>query len=137
MSAAATPRIHVIVLAAGRGSRLGRVGDDTPKWLLDIGGRAIADRHLEGIRAAGDHVASTRVVTGHGAEAIDRFLSARAGDGPVETVFNPEYARLNNWYSLLVGLRSLPADGAAVAVINADLHLEPSWVAGFLAESAA
>jgi len=128
--------IHAIVLAAGRGSRLGRLGEDTPKWLLDVGGRTIADRQLEGIALARDHVASTRVVTGHGADAIDRFLASRDDEPPVETVFNPEYATLNNWYSLLVGLRSLPDDGGPIAVLNADLHLDPAWVAGFLRDAA-
>ena len=139
MSASATRRIHVIVLATGRGSRLGPLGEETPKWLLEIGGRTIADRHLEGVRLAGDHVASTRVVTGHGAETIERFVGARADAGVtgVETVFNPEYDRLNNWYSLLAGLRSLPEDAAAIAVLNADLHLAPGWVAGFLEAAAA
>ena len=68
--------IHVVVLAAGRGSRLGAIGDDRPKWLLPVAGRTIADRHLEGIRAAADSgaVASTSVVVGHAADAIAGFL---------------------------------------------------------------
>ncbi len=79
---------------------------------------------------------STRVVTGHGAPAIERFLAAHAGAAAFNTVFNPDYARLNNWYSLLVGLRSLPDDAVGIAVLNADLHLDPSWVAAFLREAA-
>jgi choline kinase len=125
--------VHVIVLAAGRGSRLGALGDDTPKWLLEVGGRTLADRHLEGIAAAGDAVASVSVVTGHAAEAIDEELRIRA-DG-ARLIWNPEFAELNNWWSLLRALRELPEEGPA-AVINADLLVDPEDVAAFLVASA-
>lgn len=121
--------VHVVSLAAGRGSRLGALGDGTPKWLLPIGDRTIADRQLEGIREAGDAVASVRVVVGHAAQAIEDEVAVR--DEDVAIVHNPEYAELNNWWSVLRALRELPDDGPVV-VINADLHIEPEHVAGFL-----
>ena len=34
---------HVIVLAAGKGSRLGALGAETPKWLLQVGEATIAE----------------------------------------------------------------------------------------------
>lgn len=125
---------HVIVLAAGRGSRLGPLGDETPKWLLEVGGRTIAERQLEGAAAAD----SVSVVTGHAHSTIAGFLS-RNGHSHVETVFNPEYETLNNWYSLLVGLRALePAAGAdaRVVVFNSDLYAEADWYAEFVESSA-
>src|SRR2546421_9309111 len=42
-------QVHVVILAAGRGSRLGAVAESTPKWLLDVGGSTIADRHLAAV----------------------------------------------------------------------------------------
>ena len=125
---------HVVVLAAGRGSRLGGLGEETPKWLLEVGDRTIADRQLEGIAAAGAAVASVRVVVGHAAAAIDDWLAGRP-EG-VSTVMNPEYAEINNWWSLLRALRELPEDGP-VAVINADLLVDPSAVSAFLRAVAA
>ena len=129
-----TSPAHVVVLAAGRGSRLGGLGEETPKWLLQVGDRTIADRHLEGIGQAADAVASVRVVTGHAAEAIDAWLEGRPED--VGTVFNPEYAEINNWWSVLRALRELPEDGP-VAVINSDLLVSPAAVAAFLRDLAA
>ena len=126
--------VHVVVLAAGRGSRLGGLGEETPKWLLEVGDRTIADRHLEGIAAAGEAVASVRVVVGHAAGAIDAWLVGRPED--VATVFNPEFAEINNWWSVLRALRELPEDGP-VAVINSDLLVAPAAVAAFLGDLAA
>jgi len=131
--AGATPA-HVVVLAAGRGSRLGDLGDAVPKWLLAVGGRTLAERHLEGIRGAGDAVASVRVVVGHAADAIDAELAARDERG-VRLVHNPEYVELNNWWSVLRALRELPDDGPVV-IINADLLLDPEHVTAFLAAAA-
>lgn len=126
--------VHVVVLAAGKGSRLGGLGEDTPKWLLEVGGRTIADRHLEGVAEAGDAVASIRVVAGHAAGAIESWLISRPED--VAVVMNPEYAEINNWWSVLRALRELPEDGP-VAVINSDLLVAPSVVSGFLRDFAA
>jgi choline kinase len=125
----------VIILAAGRGSRLGSLGEDTPKWLLEVGGRTLADRQLEGIDRAAQAgaVASVRVVVGHAAEAIEAVLSARAKH--LGVVRNPEFAELNNWWSVLRALRELPDDGPAV-VINADLMADSEHVAGFLRAAA-
>jgi choline kinase len=123
---------HVVVLAAGRGSRLGALGGSTPKWLLRVGGRTLADRQLEGIALAAGAVASVRVVVGHAAAAIEAELAARPA--AVGIVVNPEFAELNNWWSLLRALRELPEDGPVV-VMNADLLAAPEQVAAFLRDA--
>lgn len=127
-------RAHVVVLAAGRGSRLGALGNATPKWLLEVGARTVADRQLDGIARAHDAVASIRVVVGHAAGAIERELAGRRERMGV--VRNPEFAELNNWWSLLRALRELPADGP-VAVLNGDLLTAPEQIAAFLSAAAA
>lgn len=119
----------MVVLAAGRGSRLGALGGATPKWLLRVGGRTIADRHLEGIARAAPAVAGVHVVTGHAADAIAQDVARRPET--VAVVPNPEFAELNNWWSLLLALRELPPDGPVV-VVNADLLAEPEHLAAFI-----
>lgn len=131
---------HVIVLAAGRGSRLGALGEQRPKWLLEVGGRTIAERQLEAVAQARERapggIGATRVVSGHAAAEIERFLEDRPDEG-VSTLHNVDYARLNNWYSVLLALRSLDHDpGARVVIVNGDLLAEPDWLAGFIAEAA-
>ena len=44
---------RAVVLAAGRGTRLGSLTASTPKPLLDVGGQPVVARILEGIAAAG------------------------------------------------------------------------------------
>jgi choline kinase len=126
--------VHVVVIAAGRGSRMGALGDDRPKWLLEVNGRTIADRQLEGIRAAGDAVASVSVVVGHAGAAIAAELEGR--DDEIAVIENPDYAEINNWWSVLRAIRELPEDGPVV-VVNADLLLSPADVAAFLSAAAA
>ena len=122
-----------MVLAAGRGSRLGALGGATPKWLLPVGGRTLADRQLEGIGRAGGSVASVSVVVGHAARAIEEALAGRPER--VRVITNPEFAERNNWWSLLRALRELPEDGPVVA-INGDLLADPGHVGRFIAEAA-
>lgn len=124
----------MVVLAAGRGSRLGALGGSTPKWLLRVGDRTLADRQLEGLARAAGSVASVQVVVGHAAEVIEAELAAR--DDRVGTILNPQFAELNNWWSLLLALRELPDEGPVV-VLNADLLAAPEQVAAFLAQAAA
>ena len=125
--------LHGVVLAAGRGSRLASLGNATPKWLIEAGGRTLADRHLAGFRAADDAVASVTVVTGHAARAIEGEVAGRSEE--IRLLHNPQFAELNNWWSLLLALRELPADGP-VLVINADLMADPVHVAGFVRAAA-
>ena len=125
------PGVHVTILAAGRGSRLGALGDDTPKWLLDVGGRPLADRQLEGIAEAGDAVASLTILTGHAAPVIDAFLAERPEAG-ARTLFNEDYLRLNNWYSVLMAIDAVEAPDPRIVIINGDFYADAEAFAGFL-----
>ncbi len=95
----------------------------------------LAERQLEAVSSAADPVASVRVVTGHAAEAIERFVAERR-DGAT-TMHNPEYARLHNWYSVPLPLRGVEDPDARVVVINGDLFAETAAIAEFLDACAA
>jgi choline kinase len=123
----------LIVLAAGRGSRLGSMA--VPKWLLPVGGRSLAERQLsalpEGVLRGFAH---RIVVTGFAAETVEAFVKELAT--PFSVVFNDRWRDFNNWYSLLVALDYLDArrlDGNVV-LLNSDLIFETSAVAGFFGD---
>jgi choline kinase len=133
--------IALVVLAAGRGQRLGTLGEDTPKWLLEVDGTTIAERQLDAVARAAtvapDLVQSVSVVVGHAAAAIASFAAARP-EPEIALVHNPSYEEINNWYSLLLALRALDRAGEAerVVVFNADLLAHPDWFMQFLCDSA-
>lgn len=64
--------MNAVVLAAGRGTRLGDITRETPKPLLRVGGRPIIVRILDGLREAG--IRDVTIVTGHLAELIEAEL---------------------------------------------------------------
>lgn len=129
---------EVVVLAAGRGARLGARGAETPKWLLEVGGAPIADRHLAALHAASEaapgQIEAVTVVTGHAARAIEEFLTG-GFQLPLRTLFNSEYARLNNWYSVLLALRERSPDCDSVAIVNSDLFADASWFERFFTDA--
>lgn len=83
--------MRMVLLGAGRGSRLGHLTQDKPKALVEIGGRPIIARLLEVANAAG--LPTPLLVTGYRAEAFDAY--------DVETRHNPAWASTNMVSSLL------------------------------------
>jgi choline kinase len=134
-------RTNVVVLAAGRGTRLRELGEERQKWLLEVEGVRIADRQLTAVErsaARAPGAVHVHVVTGHAAAGIERFVRERASALTVQLVPNPEYARLNNWYSLLVALHALaPEPPGRLVVFNSDLCADPAWFEAFLCAAAA
>jgi choline kinase len=105
-------QLPVIYLAAGKGSRLGDLCADRPKALVEAGGRPLADRSFEYLRAAGfDRIVA---VTGHAAAKLDAY--------DVETAFNPKWETENNVTSLWQ-VRDIVAGGCVI--VNCDLLFEP------------
>jgi MurNAc alpha-1-phosphate uridylyltransferase len=64
-----------MILAAGRGERMRPLTDDTPKPLLQAGGRALIEHQIERLRAAG--IAELVINHAHLGERIEQAL----GDG--------------------------------------------------------
>jgi L-glutamine-phosphate cytidylyltransferase len=62
--------MRAVILAAGRGSRLGSLGDNRPKCLVELAGSPLLDRQVAALRRGGaDEIAAVR---GYRAEMIDR-----------------------------------------------------------------
>ncbi len=132
--APASTAIAVVVLAAGRGSRLAALGTGLPKWLATVGGRPIADYQLSALEAVAAADDRLLVVAGYRVDAVEAWLADRVPAVHTEVLHNPRYAELNNWYSLLLALRRLRelAWSAPVLVLNSDLCAQPHWYADFI-----
>lgn len=67
-----SPLTRAVILAAGRGTRLGALTEECPKPLLEVGGRPVIVRILEGLAAAG--ITDVTIVTGHLAPLVEAEL---------------------------------------------------------------
>lgn len=107
-----------IILAAGRGLRMGPRGTLTPKGLLSLGGQTLVGRSIAALRRRG--ISRIRIVTGHLAGDYER---AAAGWGAgVELRRNPLYAERGSLESLLVGLEGVMG---SCLVLESDMIYEP------------
>lgn len=89
------PRLAVI-LAAGRGVRLGGLGREIPKGFIPVGGRPLIVRSMAALHAAG--IERIRIVTGHLAE---QYRDLSTGCDNVELAHNPDYAATGSLSSLM------------------------------------
>jgi L-glutamine-phosphate cytidylyltransferase len=102
---------QALILAAGRGSRLGA----GPKCLCEIGGRPLIDHQLD---ALGDvEVDSTAIVVGFEQERVREVVGDRAS-----FIVNERYAETNSLYSFLLARDWVAAD---VIVLNSDVLFHP------------
>jgi len=104
-----------IILSAGQGSRLGHLTSDSPKCLINFGGRSLLDWQLDTLAANG--VEEAVVVTGFREDKIEAALSQRTSGPRVSTVFNPFYKVADNTGSLFMAREHLTGD---VLVWNGD-----------------
>jgi len=58
-----------LILAAGRGSRMGKVTDAQPKGLIRINGKPLIDWQIESLRSAG--IGTVGIVTGYKSELLE------------------------------------------------------------------
>jgi choline kinase len=84
---------RAIILAAGRGSRLGPITADQPKCLIPLAGRTLMDWQIDALAAAG--VGEVVVATGFRTEKVEAQLAKRS-DVRARAVFNPFYHVADN-----------------------------------------
>lgn len=108
--------MQALILAAGRGARLG-LEPDRPKCLADVGGRALLDRYLDALDTLS--VPAT-IVIGHAAEAIRSHVAARATRPSL--VMNDRYVE-GSVVSLAAGLATLDDD---LLLLDGDVAFAPS-----------
>ena len=95
---------RAVLLAAGRGTRLGTSGEETPKCLLRINGREILDCQLEALAGAG--IEDVTVVAGFMAEAVMRHVANRC-----RVIVNEQYATTDSITSLALAAPYLHGHG--------------------------
>jgi len=129
MSADVTPTrsaVRAIILAAGRGTRLGMLSADLPKVFVELAGRTLLAHQRRSLDAVG--IDDVRIVLGHGRERAMQHPDA-AG---LEFRANPEFATTNMVATLFCARDAF--DGSAdVVIAYGDIVYEPGVVAALLA----
>jgi len=87
---------RAVILAAGRGTRLGEQGIVKPKGFLQLGSLPIIEESLIRLQRAG--IEEVTLVTGHHEEFYHQL--ANQSEGFVKTITNPVYADSGSYYSL-------------------------------------
>ena len=112
-------KLRAVVLAAGRGVRM---GGRTPKTLIPVGDHEpLLHYILAGLRTAG--VDDLLVVTGFEPAKVQAFVDERWSGGEVTYVFNARYASWGNFHSVRVALDQSP--GMNVMFVNSDVIVHP------------
>ncbi|WP_328964204.1 phosphocholine cytidylyltransferase family protein [Streptomyces virginiae] len=108
--------MRTIILAAGRGSRLGPLTDQRPKSLVPLAGIPMLTRLLNALRTAG--LSDITIVTGYQSDLIGKAAP------DCRTLHSPRWAHTNMAASLLVAADAgLLEDGAVISY--SDIVVEP------------
>lgn len=109
--------MQAIIMAAGKGSRLGSLTEGKPKSFAEIKGKKLIDYNLRLLEKYG--VDEIIIVTGYQCEAFEELLHDR---GNVKFVYNPFYEMVNVLGSFYMGMNMLDDD---FIYLHADTICEP------------
>ncbi len=97
--------MQAIIMAAGKGSRLGNLTEELPKSLLEIGGKRILDINIAMLHRYG--IWDITIVTGF---QDDKMIEATSGIPGITLVYNPFYEFTNVIGSYFMGMKQLHDD---------------------------
>jgi len=118
-------RPQAVILAAGRGRRLGPRVEEFPKCLLKVGGKTLLDHQLAMLAAAG--IDDICVVTGYHKDVV-----AHACRGRAHLIDNPDWATTNSLYSFSLTRHWVER---SVVVMNCDVLAERSILTRLLQDA--
>jgi choline kinase len=103
--------MKIIILAAGKGTRLGPLTRNTPKPLLDMGnGQTLLEKQFEEIGKSGV-INEIIIVIGYLAEQIEAKIKGYQKEKyKIQTLFNPFYEVSNNLLSLWMAKNCIEED---------------------------
>jgi 2-aminoethylphosphonate-pyruvate transaminase len=108
--------MEAVILAAGRGSRLGEVGKSIPKGLLEVNGEKIVESSIHKLNSLG--VERITLVVGHCAEHYYEYLGSNPN---IKFILNANYKDTGSFESLRLGLSR---KSKSVLILDADIIYE-------------
>ena len=119
---------QALILAAGRGVRMGERGQSIPKGFIELGGQSLVARSLTLLARAG--IRDVTIVTGHLADCYEQ-LPPVAGVS-VKTLHNPLFAERGSFESLRIGLTAMTS---SFLLLESDIVYEPRALATVLSSA--
>lgn len=110
--------MQAIIMAAGRGSRLGNLTDDIPKAFLEARGHRLIDYNLALLHENG--IEDIKIVTGYKAELYEALAQKHAG---MTCIYNPFYEHCNVLGSFYMAQEKL--EHADTVYLHADTLCAP------------
>ncbi len=110
--------MQAIIMAAGKGSRLGAFTGGKPKSFVEINGKKLIEYNICLLEKY--HIDEIIIVTGYQSEAFEDLL---AGEENVRFVYNPFYEMMNVLGSFYMGMGMLHDD---FIYLHADTLCEPA-----------
>lgn len=113
-----------VIYAAGRATRLGPSFANTPKILLEAGGRSLLDRHAENLARVG--IRNLYIVTGHCRDQIAAVLPEISGRHGIRLyeLHNPDFTE-GSCISMHVSLPVIEPAGQPLLVMDGDVLYGP------------
>lgn len=84
-----------VIMAAGLGSRFGKMTETMPKGFIEVGGQSMVIRSIETLISCG----ITRIIIGTGYKK-EAYEALKAKYPQIECIFSPRYAETNSMYTL-------------------------------------
>jgi len=124
--------MKVIILAAGLSKRLASVTGNKSKALVILDGQTVLERLIRSYVAYDYN--DFNIIVGHDHAAIEKCLEGLKHflAFKYSIVWNPNYASMNNCYSLLLGIRDVAEDAL---ISNSDIVFDPQLL-GYVKNSA-
>lgn len=117
--------MKAIILAAGRGKRLGEYTHGNPKCLLQLGQETILSREIRILQECGLAKENIFVVGGYRSDLIEPLVP--------NLIYNPYYDTKDNSYSLGLALETVFDDG--ILVLDADLCFDKELILEIIADA--
>lgn len=106
---------NAIILAAGRGSRMGRLTDDRPKCMMKINNKTVIQRTIEVLKYK--NINNIIVITGYKSSVLRKHLDNI--DKGIKIIKNPIWNETNSIFSMFLALKYLKNS----IVIDSDIYI--------------
>jgi len=109
--------MDILVLAAGKGTRLRPKTEKTPKPLVNVDNRPILDYTIESIKNS-TYTECINIVTGHKSGKFESYVNNHVLGDKIKTTYNEKYNVYGPMLSIYKGLNTLESN--EVVILNGD-----------------